>query len=48
MAGAVQNGPKGQKIAELFESMEYGPAPESDKTAKVYLCVFLRVESCLC
>ncbi|XP_043230403.1 aldehyde dehydrogenase family 16 member A1-like [Amphibalanus amphitrite] len=37
MAGAVQNGPKGTKIAELFESMEYGPAPESDKTAQAWL-----------
>ena len=39
MAGSIQNGPTGGKIAELFESMEYGPAPESDKIAKVYLCV---------
>ena len=37
MAGAVENGPKGNGIAALFESMEYGPAPESDKTAQVCL-----------
>ena len=25
------------KVAEIFETMEYGPAPESDKTAKEWL-----------
>ena len=25
------------KVAEIFETMEYGPAPESEKTAKEWL-----------
>ncbi|XP_037070445.1 aldehyde dehydrogenase family 16 member A1-like [Pollicipes pollicipes] len=37
MAGQVLNGSKGGKIAAIFDSMEYGPAPESDKTAKLWL-----------
>lgn len=35
MAGAVTNVCKEDKIARIFESMEYGPAPESDKPAQV-------------
>jgi aldehyde dehydrogenase (NAD+) len=25
------------KIAEIFETMDYGPSPESDKTAREWL-----------
>ena len=35
-ASSAQNAnPAGQSIAELFESMSYGPAPEADNVAQV-------------
>lgn len=36
MAGKVVAGAAGDKtVAKIFETMEYGPAPEDDKVAQV-------------
>lgn len=34
----------GQSIAELFESMSYGPAPEADNVAQVRQTTGLEIE----
>ncbi len=35
------------KVAEIFETMEYGPAPESDKTAREWQQIGVHASSCL-
>ncbi|XP_076053530.1 aldehyde dehydrogenase family 16 member A1-like isoform X2 [Oratosquilla oratoria] len=37
MAGTLSEGREKKTIAEIFETMEYGPAPEDDKVAKAWL-----------
>ncbi|XP_063608921.1 aldehyde dehydrogenase family 16 member A1-like [Penaeus indicus] len=38
MAGKVASGAAGEKtVAKIFETMEYGPAPEDDKVAQAWL-----------